>query len=119
MARTIKLLSIVLVFLLCMINFSFATDINMNLQENTVNVNNTVNETTMNNTTTRTESNETSNTERGSILSDDNTPSATVTSASSVSDDTLGLTNILNILLIVIGVVLILLGIAILIRMHS
>ena len=47
------------------------------------------------------------------------TPSTTVSTSSSIQNESLGLTNILNILLIVVGVVLILLGIAVLIRVHS
>lgn len=48
-----------------------------------------------------------------------NTSSATVSSLSSLPESDLGLTNILNILLITIGVLIILLGIAILIKLKK
>lgn len=114
MTKISKILSILLICLL-FTSFVQATDIDMNLQSNPRNNDETINTNMLEDedaTNTRT-----SNANRNSVLTD--TPSTTITSGSSVSDEALGLTNILNILLIVVGVVLILLGIAILIRMHS
>lgn len=100
MFKIVKTLFFLIIFLLLIANFSFATDINMNLQDNN-SISNTLNQ----------------QEDLNSNIINSNS-SATITSSSSVSDDSLGLTNVLNILLIVVGVVLILLGIAILIRMH-
>lgn len=115
MTKLNKVLSIIFIILLFLTNITFATDINMNLQtENTQNtilntmLNEDYDDTTLNNTDLSTTN-----------LLTTNVPSTVVSNSSSVNDDSLGLTNILNILLIVVGVVLILLGIAILIRMHS
>ena len=69
-----------------------------------------------NNTNSNSNDNGTSNTTTNTS-STSNTSSATVTNALPESD--LGLTNILNILLIVIGILLILLAIAILIRLKN
>lgn len=109
MKRNIKILSILVILLLFVSTISLATDINMNLQPgNSVNANDTSlnSENTTQNTFEDDDFNEASQ-------------STSITSSSSVEDESLGITNILNILLIVVGVVLILLGIAILIRMHS
>lgn len=114
MTKMSKILSI---FLLCLLfsSFVFASDIDMNLPSNTGNSNQSANTLEDDNDTTNVEA--TNNTNKSNVLT--NTPSTTISSGSSISDEALGLTNILNILLIVVGVVLILLGIAILIRMHS
>lgn len=114
MTKINKILSILLICLLFS-SIVLATDIDMNLQSNNGNLNETTNTNVLDEEDTA--NTETSPTARNSVLTD--TPSTTITSGSSVSDEALGLTNILNILLIVVGVVLILLGIAILIRMHS
>ena len=112
MLKNLKIISILFVFLLLISSISLATDINMNLQTNptdssvsnesldTENEENVINDVTENKVAT-------------------NYGSTMVTSTSSVQDESLGFTNILNILLIVVGFVLILLGVAILIRMHA
>lgn len=116
MLKNLKILFSLLLILFLLSSISLATDIDMNLQPNNsiTSSNNTLNEEIEN-------ANEITNNE----IFENNTndalynPSTTVTSTSSVQDDALSTSNILNILLIVVGVVLILLGIAILIRMHS
>ncbi len=119
MTKIVKVLLIILMFGLFVVSFSYATDINMNLQASSVT-------STENNISANTVSNSYSNqlitnsqnsVDYSSTITD--TESTRVTTASSTQNETLGFTNILNILLIVVGVVLILLGIAILIRMHS
>lgn len=108
MTKLIKISAILFIVLLFITNISLATDINMNLQPDNL---------VSDNLEDIENSNELIDGEQNSVLS--NTPSTTVSTLSSSNDETLTLTNILNILLIVVGVVLILLGIAILIRMHS
>lgn len=116
MKKSIKALAILFVILLFTLNISLATDINMNLEatqstttSNIVEEDNLIEDTTY-------EVNEILDNEISTLTT---TPSTTISTLSSVPDETLSLTNILNILLIVVGVVLILLGIAILIRIHS
>ena len=94
------------------------TDSNTEDDTNSSNIsdNNTSSNNTTNNTSNQTSTN-TSNTSSNTNTSSSNTSSedsATVSSTTS-SDSELGLTNILNILIIVIGILLILLAIAILI----
>lgn len=105
MLKLQKILSILFIILLFFTTLSFATDINMNLEDESI----LENEESFNDVTSDTAQNTTTT----------NIPSTIVSNSNSANDDSLGLTNILNILLIVVGVVLILLGIAILIRMHS
>lgn len=115
MKKISKIGAILFLSILLASSFVLASDIDMNLQAN----NEAQNATTTN---AIAEDNDATNTQatnpnaRNSVLT--NTPSTTITSGSSIGDEALGLTNILNILLIVVGIVLILLGIAILIRMH-
>lgn len=108
MLKNLRILFVLFVSLLLLSSITLATDINMNLpSEDDV------------------YSNEISDEEENVIDEvTDNTvstefDSALISSSSSLENEELGMTNILNIILIVIGVVLILLGIAILIRMHS
>ena len=122
MLKNVKIISILVVILLLVGSLSvFATDINMNLTSGNVqNSTNTLSNTTV---TTNTVTNEaTTNTTSNVTISspvDYSQQTTTVTSTTSVQDEGLGIANILNILLIVVGFVLILLGIAIIIRMHS
>lgn len=76
-----------------------------NLSLNTSNTNTTIGNTTVNDNSSY--SNSTSN-----------LPSTSVSNVTSTTDGTLTIENILNILLVVVGVLLILLGIAIMIRMN-
>lgn len=117
MKKSIKILSILFVTLLFVVSFSYATDINMNLQSvnDSQTLNTSYNNSYSNNASQNTTSGQTSN--NSTVLS--STSSTTVSTSSSNSDEGLSFTNILNILLIVVGIVLILLGVAILIRMKS
>ena len=124
MNKTIKILLFILMFGLLVVSFSYATDINMDLQPNVVSGNTTSSVASTENNINANVTNQgtttntiTSSTPQNSVLSD--TQSTTVKTVSSTQNESLSLTSILNILLIVVGVVLILLGIAILIRMHS
>ena len=113
MKKSIKVFANLTVILLCMFTLSFATDINMNLPSgDTQEQENAASNELVSGTN---DANEVSNDRQSSTLA--NTPSTTV--SSSAHEETLSFSNILNIILIVVGVVLILLGIAILIRMHS
>lgn len=99
---------IMTVFLLSFVSISFAADINMNHinSANTVTNDTTGNETAgSTNTTTQTGSS--------------NLPvsSSSTTVSNMLPESNLGLATILNILLITVGVILILLGIAVLIRL--
>ena len=89
---------------------------NSNVSDNNTNTNsNSSSNTNLSNTSTGNSTNSIyTNTDSGSTNS---TPSATVTN--SIPESDLGLTNILNIFLIVIGVLLILLAVAILIRLKK
>ena len=122
MLKNVKIISILVVIILLVGSLSvFATDINMNLTSGNVqNSTNTLSNTTVttNTVTNETTTNTTSNVTISSPV-DYSQQTTTVTSTTSVQDEGLGIANILNILLIVVGFVLILLGIAIIIRMHS
>ena len=115
MTKSIKILGLLFIILLFTLNISLATDINMNLDpiQDSSNAENVFEEENL----VEDFSNEIIDEEQDSTST--TTPSTTISTLSSVPDEALSLTNILNILLIVVGVVLILLGIAILIRMHS
>lgn len=99
MKRTIKYISVLFLFLLFFNSCCLATDINMNLQSNVET--NQVDDTISQNEITQ------------------NTPNYTnISSSTSTSnDDTFSIGNIINIFLVVVGIVLILLGLAILIRL--
>lgn len=122
MKKSIKILAILFAVILLTLNISLATDIDMNLEPEQDDITTLSNETTQGNLVEET-TNELTNDEYVDNAGQDSTltttPSTTISTLSSVPDEALSLTNILNILLIVVGVVLILLGIAILIRMHS
>ena len=109
MSKIIKILLIYLIsfILIANFNFIFASDIDMNLTENLTESSNE-------------ESNEESN--ENFIMSpvDEQETFGETTSPSSIgsiSDDGLSMTNILNIILITIGILLILFAIAIIIRL--
>lgn len=109
MKTSMKIMITLCILLLFVVPFSFATDINMNLQDDDIEENTLFSNEINDDTYLDDEQNDISPT----------VPSTTITSSPSVSEENLGFSNILNILLIVVGVVLILLGIAILIRMHA
>lgn len=129
MSKILKLTTIIfLLIALFAFQASYAADSNtsdifddMNLTDNattntdggnTTNTDNTTNTNTSN-------TNSTNTTNNTSGYDYPVAPSTTVSDISSGSEDGLGLSNILNILIIVIGVLLILLAIAILIRMKK
>ena len=104
-----KLLNIIvlffIIFMLCSSSFVHATSINMNLTDNPTSTDNTTVENSVDNTDT---------------LAPESTymaNSAIVSTLNDLPESELGLTNILNIILVVIGVLLILLAIAIIIRL--
>lgn len=106
MKKVTRTVCIVAMMLLILVSSVYATGIDMNMTENE----------TANTTSTR----QSSTTRQTAVNATTNSPSTTVsTIQESNIDDGLGLTNILNILIIVVGVVLILLAIAILIRLHA
>jgi len=95
-ALNLIITSIIIIFIFC--NPIYATDINMNLENNTNSLNNNISSST------------------NSSLPTSST-TTTVSALSNLPEANLGLTNILNIILIVLGILLILLGIAIFIRL--
>lgn len=131
----------ILLFLFCFwISVVSATDINLNLPgttDNTVNnaidntTENTIVDNSVNNTTDNNVGNEQSTTneltdQANSVNENMEDPFADVTTEnlqpsgiSTQSESGLGITNIINILLITVGVILILLGIAIMIRLKN
>lgn len=138
MSKISKIVIFLLIILLSVCTFSLATDINMNIteQSNTYNgsnistysnnVNLNSNNTVFSNVTSNDSNSSNRITDTSNSTKNSNTQTeleASQTQVSNISkndiDDGLGLTNILNILLIVVGVVLILLSIAILIRLNG
>ena len=123
-----KYLKILLVIFVCVFFFfttnCFAVNIDMNLSSNLVDSNTTntsndivseENTTNDNNSVSNTDLNTESNSNTADITS--NRFSGTADALQSLPEAELGLTNILNILLIAVGVVLILLSIAIFIKL--
>lgn len=108
-----------------------ATGIDMNLSSNTSNTTNTTNNTNNNNVVDDTVlggnvngASNTANTSNVSTMTTGNQQELSQgqinqpTSSAALSSSTLGISNIINIILIVLGLLLILLGIAILIRLR-
>lgn len=126
----IIILSIILILLIG-INCCHAVDLNLTDMDDLTNTNitNDANNTSVDNETSNTTANDedtynntnSSNTSYNTSNSTSNTPapSTTVSNLNSLPESNLGLSTILNILLIVIGVLLILLAIAILIRLKK
>ncbi len=107
MLNLCKKISILFIILMCILSISAkATDIDMYLNTDGSDTSTTVDNTTGTDQSTSTDS-------------DTTYLSPQVSTSYSDSEGGLGLTNILNILLIVIGVLLILLAIAIIIRLKS
>lgn len=122
-----RIFPIFLIFLVvCLMNFVSVKAVDLNLTENTssdINSSNELNEDTENYYNS---SNETTNEAEDSLFNEDSsqdllssTTSATVKTGNLSSSTDLTVTNILNIFLIVIGIILILLAIAILIRLKN
>ena len=127
MQKKLKFLFIMLILLSVFVHFSYATDIDPNaltssfnttVDNNTItnDVNNTTNTT---NSTTNSISNSMNNSTTNTIkpVTQNTYSTPTVTSNSSLPEASLGFTNILSIVLIVVGLLLIFLAIAILIRL--
>ncbi len=126
--KVLKILFILFILLSICINYIYATDIDMDLPNNNSNVFDSSENTNQNieNTITDTNSENTANTLENiadSITDDDaSLPSAETLSPSVIStsqESGLSTTNIINILLITVGVIIILLAIAIIIRLNS
>lgn len=137
MSKISKIVIFLLIIILSVCTFSLATDINMNITEQS----NTSNGSNVSSYSNNINSNNYNNTINYNITSNDSNSSNRVTDSSNLNrnlstqteasqtqvssisktdaNDGLGLSNVLNILLIVVGVVLILLSIAILIRLNS
>ena len=121
MLKSFKYFGIILIVFFLLFSLSTmslaASDIDMNLEDNSTADNEIVIE--ENGTYSEEETENTTETTSTDNTTTDATSDATVsaTSVSATTDDGLSFTNILNILLITVGVVLILLAIAILIRL--
>lgn len=120
MSKSLKILFIITIMLMLILpNFLQATSIDMNLT-NTLNSNTNTNEINNNLANTSNTSNQITNAnDNTNIPSNPQTviQSSSTSSLSNLPEANLGLSNILSIILIVIGVLLILLAIAILIRL--
>lgn len=121
MLKKIKILSIftlALVLLLFLNTAVLSTDINMNLPSEDTNTVSEDNVNTINNI--QDTGNAVDNTSSNTIATqDDIGGDATPSSVSSIAQENMSFSNILNILIITVGVILILLAIAILIRLKS
>ena len=112
--KFVYLLSFIVATFLFLSSTVFATDIDMNLQPNNNSTGYSSQENSIDN------EDDYDNTLNNSVETDNSIDqSTTVKSVSSVAEESFGLSQILNILLIVVGIVLILLAIAILIRLNS
>lgn len=109
MSKKILCFSIILFISILLLNVSYATDILMDLQNNSANSSQTID------TTTYTSNNNVTTTE--STTYSDYEPVATTTTTDYEDSTELSISNMINIILIVVGVVLILLGIAIIIKL--
>lgn len=111
---TISLI-LLIIFMVFALNFVQAMGINMNLTANTSTDNTTIED----DTNTMTDPENSSTTDHLSPTTTNLNNSASVSTLNQLPESSLGLNNIINIILIVIGVLLILLGIAILIRLKK
>lgn len=127
MKRNFLILSIITIFALTFINFAYATDVVMDLNSPIDTSNQSMsNSATSNDTTSSTDNLDrssvdntiySSNPDGGTDTSTD-VQEPTVTTTTDYEDSgSLSITNMINIVLIVVGIVLILLGIAIIIRL--
>ena len=125
--KKLSIMLIVFVFAMVLSSSVFAIDLNLinsitSNQNETTNTLNTTGNETLNlptNDVTNITTNETTNTVDNNVTNTNNTQSETNSVVSSVQDlpeSALGIGNIINILLITVGVILILLGIALLIK---
>lgn len=123
MSKLLKFISILSVALIVLFNSSYIfAAVNMDLGNSTNTNSSNTNSTNTNSSNTNSSNTNSSNTNFNSSNSTKNTStstSSTLSSTVTTSDFDLELTNILCIALIVVGVLLILLGIAILIRLKK
>ena len=119
MSKLLKFISILSIALIVLFNRSYIfAAVNMDLGNNINSTSNTSNSTNTNSSKTNSTNTNSSKTNSTSNNTNKNTSnSSTLSSTVTTSDFDLELTNILCIALIVVGVLLILLGIAILIRL--
>lgn len=111
----LKFFKTLVIFIIALLIFSssvFATDINMNLQPNE-----TTNETATDINQTTDDGNNVDNTQNP--VDDGISGDAAPSDVSSIAQENMSFSNILNILIITVGVILILLAIAILIRLKN
>lgn len=120
MSKTILKISIILVILaLFVCSCVHATDVNMNLSNNAVNTSSTTDNSNSATTTQNSNARTTANNQAADSSQSTLYNSSASVNLNSLPEAELGLTNILNIILIVLGILLILLGIAIIIRLKK
>ncbi len=128
MHKKISILLIIFSFLLTFVHFSYATDVVMDLNssanQSTSNTNVNDNSTVQNTTVNDTEAGSTQAIDNTIYSSDQSTSddaqiptTSAVTTEESEDSGELSISNMINIVLIVVGIVLVLLGIAIIIRL--
>ena len=117
MKKTNLVLVFVILFIALLITRVSAIDMNLinSIRQNEINA--AENLSTTNGTVDPFDENNVENTILDNTVQNTNTPSASVNTVTQTQDEGLGMSEIINILLIVVGVLIILLGIAILIRM--
>ncbi len=115
MLKTIKIFVLAFILSFLTFNYVYAMDINMNLSNTNISTNSSSIQNT--NTAISNNNNTIGNTTNNyySPVSDDY--SVSLGTMNDLPENELGFTNILNIILIVVGILLILLGIAIMIRL--
>lgn len=125
--KFIKIIVVLLLIFSLYINISYATDINLNLpgtsDSNSIQQNNEVensaNESDNTNPSQNIDNSVQNNDFNFQDLSHSNVETLSPADISSATESGLGITNIINILLITVGVILILLAIAIIIRLRN
>ena len=125
--KFIKIFVVLLLIFSLYINISYATDINLNLpgtsDSNSIQQNNEVknsaNELDNTNPSQNIDNSVQNNDFNSQDLSNSNVETLSPADISSATESGLGITNIINILLITVGVILILLAIAIIIRLRN
>lgn len=116
MAKKILCFSIIILISIFLLNVSYATDISMDLDNITSSSTQTTDDTTYTSGTNIDTDTDADTTTTEETTYNDYKPVATTTDYNESTD--LSISNIINIILIVVGVVLILLGIAIIIKLN-
>lgn len=123
MNKKIFVFSLIFIFLLTFISFSYATDVVMNLNSTNSTSNQSTGTSNTNTDTNTSNTDEVDNTiyspEPTASLDEDVEEPITTSTDNYEDSGELSVTNMINIILIVVGVVLILLGIAIIIRLKQ